>query len=104
MDKTIKGKKIKTVYEYGAMSSKYSLKADNKLTAYATIILHYRNAPHLVVVYSPESCKEDRWANMLGQISERLDEIFGGEGSFDKYLEDHVEDIQACYRTIKQIV
>ena len=29
-----------TVYEYGAMSSKYKLEATNKLTAYATMILH----------------------------------------------------------------
>lgn len=33
-------------YEYGAMSSKYSLEADNKLTAYAAMIAHYgRHAP-----------------------------------------------------------
>lgn len=93
-----------TVYEYGAMSSKYKLEAKNKFTAYATMILHYRNSPHLMVVYEPETCKEDSWFNPNGQISERLDEIFGGKDSFDKYLSENIEEIRACYKTIKQVV
>ena len=92
------------VYEYGAMSSKYKLEAKNKFTAYATVILHYRNSPHLVVIYEPEACKEDSWFNPTGQISERLDEIFGGKDSFDKYLSENIEEIRACYKTIKQVV
>ena len=31
-----------TKYEYGAMSSKFPLVAENKLTAYATMCLHYQ--------------------------------------------------------------
>jgi hypothetical protein len=93
-----------TVYEYGAMSSKYKLEATNKLTAYATMILHYRNSPHLMVVYEPETCKEDSWFNPTGKISERLDEIFGGEGSFDKYLSENIEAVRSCYKTITQVV
>jgi len=40
-----------TEYTYGAMSSKFKLQAPNKLTAYATMIAHYQNSPHLMVIY-----------------------------------------------------
>jgi hypothetical protein len=88
-------------YEYGAVSSRYSLEADNKLTAYSTIVVHYMNSPHLVVVYVPED--SDNWFSIDGNISERLDEIFGGVGSFEKYLAEHPEEIRACYETIRQL-
>lgn len=90
-------------YEYGAMSSKFALQASNKLTAYATMVLHYKNSPHLMVIYQPENCKEDIWFNTTGQISERLDEIFGGKDSFDKYIENNIEEIKTCYKSIKRI-
>jgi hypothetical protein len=91
-------------YEYGAMSSKYEIEADNKLTAYATMCLHYQNSSHLVVIYSPESSKKDSWMNFTGQISERLDEIFGGKDSFDKYIDNNIKDIKKCYDSIKQLI
>ena len=91
-------------YEYGVMSSRYKLEANNKLTAYATMILHYSHNPHLVAIYTPENCQEDSWFNPTGQISERLDEIFGGKDSFYKYLSENIEEIKACYKTIKQVV
>lgn len=91
-------------YEYGAMSSKFEIAAENKLTAYATMCLHYRDSTHLVAIYSPESSKADSWMSITGQISERLDEIFGGPGGFDKYLEDHIPEIKLCYSTIKRLV
>jgi len=78
-----------TVYEYGAMSTKFKLVAKNKLTAYATMCLHYQSNAHMMVIYTPEECKEDSWTNITGQISERLDEVFGGVGAFDKYLENN---------------
>lgn len=90
-------------YQYGAMSSKYELEAENKLTAYAAICLHYDGSAHMVVVYSPEECKNDSWLNPFGKIADRLDEIFGGEGSFDKYIEEHIEEIKAAYKSIRQI-
>jgi hypothetical protein len=80
-------------YEYGAMSSKFRLYATNKLTAYATMILHYQNSPHLVAIYSPEESKADR-----------LDEIFGGKDSFDKYLQEHISEIRECYKGLKRLV
>lgn len=91
-------------YKYGAMSSKFKLKAKHKLTAYATMVLHYDRSAHLMVIYSPESSKEDRWANITGRISERLDEIFGGPDAFDKYVEAHIEDIRACCNSIQQLI
>jgi hypothetical protein len=90
-------------YEYGAGSSLYSLVAENKLTAYATIISHFNEFPHIVVVYKPEECKKDSWFSITGRISARLDEIFGGDGSFDKYLEENKDGIRACYETFKKI-
>lgn len=93
-----------TEYTYGAMSSKFKLQAPNKLTAYATMIAHYQNSPHLMVIYSPETAKEDSWFNPTGQISEKLDEIFGGKDSFEKYLEENIDEIKKCMDTIKRIV
>lgn len=94
------------VFEYGAVSSKYSIEADNKLTAYVGMIAHFGRSAHLIALYEPEEIvKEDSWLNpFTGKISKRLDEIFGGEGSFDKYVEEHKEEWEKAYETIKQIV
>ncbi len=91
-------------YEYGAMSSKYRLMASDKRTAYATMCLHYQSSNHLIAIYLPESSKEDSWMSFTGKVAERLDEIFGGEGSFDAYLENNIDDIRKCYKSITQIV
>lgn len=98
------GENENVIYEYGAMSSKFKLLAKNKLTAYATMCLHYQQNSHLMVIYTPEECKEDSWTDLNGQISERLDEVFGGSGSFDKYFENNIEEIKICYKSIEQIV
>lgn len=90
-------------YEYGAMSSLFSIQAKNKLTAYATMCAHYGQSSHMVIIYEPQSSKEDIWASFDGKISERLDEIFGGENSFDKYFEDNIEEIKECYNTIERL-
>ena len=91
-------------YEYGAMSSKYSVKAENKLTAYVAMILQYDRSAHLIALYSPEECKKDSWMCFTGQISERLDEVFGGENAFDKYVEANADAIRESYKSIEQIV
>ena len=91
-------------YEYGAMSSKFSCEAENKLTAYASMVYHYDRSNHLLVIYSPESSKEDSWTSFDGKVSERLDEIFGGKDSFDKYVSAHTKEIQACSKTIKRLI
>jgi hypothetical protein len=91
------------VFEYGSMSSSFQLTAENKLTAYAAMILHYDRQAHLIAIYSPEECKNDSWLNITGRISVRLDEIYGGEGSFDKYIEDHIEEIVAAHKSITRL-
>ena len=91
-------------YEYGAMSSKFRLYADNKLTAYATMVLHYQNSPHMVAIYSPEESKVDSWMSFDGKCAERLDEIFGGKDSFDNYLKEHINEIRECYKGINRLV
>lgn len=92
-------------FEYGVMSSKYSCEAENKLTAYVTMCLHYDRNNHMIALYEPkEIVKDDAWMDITGKVKDRLDEIFGGENAFDKYVESHVEEIRACYKTIKQLV
>lgn len=91
-------------YEYGAMSSRFSIQAKNKLTAYATMVCHYGTANHLVAIYAPESSTQDQWLSITGKVSERLDEIFGGhDDAFDKYVESHIDEIKECMKTIKQL-
>lgn len=91
-------------YEYGAMSSKFRLYATDKLTAYATMVLHYQNSSHLVAIYSPEESKADSWMSFDGKCSDRLDEIFGGKDSFDKYLKEHISEIRECYKGLKRLI
>ena len=91
-------------FEYGAMSSRYSLEADNKYTAYAAMLIHYGRNNHLIALYEPKDIvKDDSWLNLFGKIAKRLDEIYGGDGNFDKYLEEHKDEITEACKTIKQI-
>ena len=95
------------IFEYGAMSSKYSVEADNKLTAYAVMVYHYERSAHLIMLYSPEEIvKDDVWADFTGKISARLGEIFIASSgqNFDQYVESHVEEFKAACKTIKQLV
>lgn len=97
-------------YEYGAMSSLYSCKAKSKLVAYATMVLHFQQSAHMIAIYAPEESKRDSWLNISGQISGKLHEIFGGKpedfpvnDAFDRYINEHIKEIQECYRTIEQL-
>ena len=93
------------IFEYGIMSSKYSIEAENKLNAYAAMIIHFDpGSAGLITIYSPEeSRKNDSWL-LAYPIVKRLDEIFGGDGSFFKYLDDHQDEIKKTLDTIKQLV
>ena len=93
------------IFEYGIMSSKYSIEAENKLTAYAAMIIHFGpGSAGLITIYSPEeSRKTDSWM-LAYPIVKRLDEIFGGEGSFFKYLDEHQDEIKKALDTIEQLV
>lgn len=91
-------------FEYGAMSSRYSLQAENKLTAYVAMCLHFGRNNHLIALYEPkEIVKNDLWINPTGKVAARLDEIFGGECAFDKYAEEHIEEIAEAYKSIKKL-
>ena len=105
-EKVIFGKQIYImIFEYGIMSSKYSIEAENKLTAYAAMIMHLGPASTaFIAIYSPEeSRKTDSWM-LAYPIVKRLDEVFGGEGSFFKYLGKHQDEINKTLDTIEQLV
>ena len=93
------------IFEYGGMSSKYSIESENKLTAYAAMIIHFGPAAAgFIAIYSPdESRKNDSWL-LAYPIVKRLDEVFGGEGSFFKYLGKHQDEINKTLDTIKLLV
>ena len=94
----------KTKYEFGIMSSRFLLEADNKLTAYAAMLIYFNFTPNLIALYEPkEVVKNDQWLNSNGEIADRIDSIFGGEGAFEKYLDKHDTEIRNAYYTIRQI-
>ena len=37
-------------------------------------------------------------------LQQRLDEIFGGDGEFEKYLDEHPDEIKKACKTIKQLI
>lgn len=68
------------------------------------MVVHFGNNNHLGALYKPkEIVKNDSWLNSMGKVAEKLDEIFGGEGSFDRYVDEHIEEIREAYKTINQI-
>lgn len=92
------------VFEYGAMSSLYRIEAESKFVAYVGMIAHFGCNAHLIALYEPEEVVEnDKWLNPMGQISERLDEIFGGSGSFDKFINEHIDEIRMAVNTITKV-
>lgn len=91
-------------FEYGAVSSKYELTANNKYTAYCAMCYHFNRSAHLIAIYYPEESKEDSWLNPFGQISDRLDEVFKEVGDFDTYLKENIDEVTKAYNTIKQLV
>lgn len=92
-------------FQYGSMSSVYELEADNKLTAYAAMCWHFGRNNHLIALSEPkEIVEKDSWLNPFGTVTKRLDEIFGGDGSFDRYWDEHQEEIAKAYKSIKQVM
>lgn len=92
------------IYEYGIMSSKFSLESENKLIAYCAMIGHYSERPELIVIYSPEEAKADAWTSFDGKSIEILDKVFGGPGEWEKFLGENSEAVKACMKTIKRLV
>ena len=55
-------RKEKIIFEFGAMSSRCRLQAENKFTAYAAMVLYFYRNPYLVALYEPEDlAKQDSW-------------------------------------------
>ena len=92
------------IYEYGAMSSKYSIEADNKLTAYAGMIVHFGGNAAMIAIYGPEESKKDSWL-FASPLENRLNEVFGGgEHAFFDYMDNHTDEIREAVGTIKQLI
>lgn len=102
MSNTVEQPKLEK-YEYGAMSTKYSIMAPNKLVAYAAMVYHFGRSNHLVAIYSPESSMKDQWLCPYGRVSARLDEIFGGENAFDLFVDANTDEIKKCMDTITKV-
>jgi hypothetical protein len=89
--------------EFGVMSSRYRVKAKNKFLAYSAIVIKYSTQPHLVAIYT-EKFKKDSWLNPFGECSEKLDEIFGGKGEFEKFLAENTDGIKTVFKSIERLV
>ena len=87
--------------EYGIMSNKWSVEADDKLVCYATILIHLGNNGYNMVVLYDEECKNDQWA-FCDNPKQRLNEIFGGD--VFKFMDAHENDIRSAIKTIKKVV
>ena len=63
------------IFEYGIMSSKYSIEAENKLTAYAAMIMHLGPASTaFIAIYSPEESRK-HWIplnSLYNEIDRRM--------------------------------
>lgn len=90
------------IVEYGIMSNKWSIEAENKFVAYAAICMVHYDHPSLVAVYN-EELKDDSWL-LNEHIVNRLDEIFGGPDSFGKFIMEHRDEILKAMDTIKKLV
>lgn len=89
--------------EYGIMSSKWSIEAEDKLTAYATILMSMPYEAKMIALYT-EECKQDSWL-FAEDLEKRIGEIFGGSISdFRAYVDAHIEDIRKANKTIKKLV
>jgi len=91
------------IVEYGIMSNKWQIEAEDKLTAYAAIIISQRKNVNLIAIFN-EELKEDNWA-FSENLESRLGEIYGGSFSdFTNYIEAHSENIKKTLLTIKKLI
>ena len=89
------------VVEYGIMSNKWSVEAEDKLVCYAAILIHLgSNGYNMVMLYN-EECKSDQWA-FSDDTEKRLKEIFG-EDVF-AFMDKHIDEIKKAVKTIKKLV
>lgn len=91
-------------YTFGIMSNKHQVTASNKFTAYAVMCFVYQNNPNMIMIYEPETSKNDSWACFEGKSQEKLDKVFGGTGMFEEYLKNNMQEIKTCYSTLKKLI
>ena len=89
------------VVEYGIMSNKWSVEAEDKLVCYATILIHLGSNGYNMVMLYTEECKSDQWA-FSDNTEKRLKEIFG-EDVF-AFMDKHIDEIKKAVKTIKKLV
>lgn len=89
------------VVEYGIMSNKWSVEAEDKLVCYATILIHLGSNGYNMVMLYTEECKNDQWA-FSDNTEKRLKEIFG-EDVF-AFMDKHIDEIKKAVKTIKKLV
>ena len=90
------------IIEYGIMSNKWSVEADDKLICYATIILHLKDSVPMIALYEPRDIvKVDSWL-FHPKPEDRLKEVFGQDPI--KFIDEHIEEIKTAYETIKKLV
>lgn len=94
----------KIIFEFGVMSNRYKLQAENKLSAYAAMVLFYKDNPRMVAIYKPQDlAKQDSWL-FSNPVETRLNEIFGGKGAFFKFMDEHKQEIKEVFQTIEKII
>ena len=89
------------VVEYGIMSNKWSVEAEDKLVCYAAILIHLGSNGYNMVMLYTEECKNDQWA-FSDNTEKRLKEIFG-EDVF-AFMDKHIDEIKKAVKTIKKLV
>ena len=89
------------IVEYGIMSNKWSVEAEDKLVCYAAILIHLGSNGYNMVMLYTEECKNDQWA-FSDNIEKRLKEIFG-EDVF-AFMDKHIDEIKKAVKTIKKLV
>lgn len=87
--------------EYGIMSNKWSVEAEDKLVCYAAILIHLGSNGYNMVMLYTEECKNDQWA-FSDNTEKRLKEIFG-EDVF-AFMDKHIDEIKKSVKTIKKLV
>ena len=91
--------------EYGAMSSKFVIEADSKLTAYAGMCIHFGKHYNLIAIYAPEELRADSWLDPFGTMAAmKLAGLFGGEDKLEAYIEEHKAEIKDAVAGIRRLV
>ena len=87
--------------EFGIMSNKWSVEADDKLVCYAAILIYLGTNGYNMVVLINEELKDYQWTFSRNPEA-RFKEIFGQD--VFEYMDGHESEIKAALKTIKKLV